>query len=69
MEHEMKSMIIDGKDNKVTFYEFPYYLSKFLPRLWLIFFDARLLLLDVTDFSLQSHGSRFAPVNGTKMGT
>ncbi|KAJ0813812.1 hypothetical protein HanPSC8_Chr17g0778021 [Helianthus annuus] len=28
MEHEMKSMIIDGKDNKVTFYEFPYYLSE-----------------------------------------
>ncbi|MFS7947378.1 putative phosphoglycerate dehydrogenase [Helianthus anomalus] len=26
MEREMKSMIIDGKDSKVAFYEFPYYL-------------------------------------------
>ncbi|GKE34632.1 hypothetical protein Tco_1453954 [Tanacetum coccineum] len=29
MEREMLSMIVDGKDSKITFDEFPYYLRKY----------------------------------------
>ncbi|KAI3756400.1 hypothetical protein L1987_56220 [Smallanthus sonchifolius] len=97
MEREMLSMIIDGRDSKVTFYEFPYYLSEqtrtlltsaafvylknidfskhtrnlapasrtillsgpaelyqqMLAKALAHYFDAKLLLLDVTDFSLK----------------
>ncbi|KAI3677400.1 hypothetical protein L2E82_51683 [Cichorium intybus] len=30
MERQMLGMIMDGKDSKVTFYEFPYYLREAL---------------------------------------
>ncbi|KAI7740178.1 hypothetical protein M8C21_013483 [Ambrosia artemisiifolia] len=97
MEREMLSMIIDGRDSKVTFYEFPYYLSEqtrtlltsagvvylknidfskhirnlapasrtillsgpaelyqqMLAKALAHYFEAKLLLLDVTDFSLK----------------
>ncbi|KVH91805.1 AAA+ ATPase domain-containing protein [Cynara cardunculus var. scolymus] len=98
MEREMLGMIVDGKDSKVTFYEFPYYLSEqtrvlltsaafvylknidfskhtrnlapasrtillsgpaelyqqMLAKALAHYFEAKLLLLDVTDFSLKS---------------
>ncbi|KAM0030110.1 putative AAA+ ATPase domain, ATPase, AAA-type, core, AAA ATPase, AAA+ lid domain-containing protein [Helianthus debilis subsp. tardiflorus] len=112
MEREMKSMIIDGKDSKVTFFEFPYYLSEqtrtlltsaafvylknidfakhtrnlapasrtillsgpaelyqqMLAKALAHFFDAKLLLLDVTDFSLklQSKYGASAKTNSLK---
>ncbi|KAI3689815.1 hypothetical protein L2E82_47785 [Cichorium intybus] len=97
MEREMLGMIMDGKDSKVTFYEFPYYLSEqtrvlltsaafvylknidfskhtrnlapasrtillsgpaelyqqMLAKALAHYFEAKLLLLDVTDFSLK----------------
>ncbi|XP_076951896.1 uncharacterized protein LOC143625465 isoform X2 [Bidens hawaiensis] len=97
MEREMLSMIVDGKDSKITFDEFPYYLSKqtrvlltsaafvylknidfakhtrnlspasrtillsgpaesyqqMLAKALAHYFEAKLLLLDVTDFSLK----------------
>ncbi|XP_024996948.1 ribosome biogenesis ATPase RIX7-like [Cynara cardunculus var. scolymus] len=97
MEREMLGMIVDGKDSKVTFYEFPYYLSEqtrvlltsaafvylknidfskhtrnlapasrtillsgpaelyqqMLAKALAHYFEAKLLLLDVTDFSLK----------------
>ncbi|KAI3691818.1 hypothetical protein L6452_31620 [Arctium lappa] len=97
MEREMLGLIVDGKDSKVTFYEFPYYLSEqtrvlltsaafvylknidfskhtrnlapasrtillsgpaelyqqMLAKALAHYFEAKLLLLDVTDFSLK----------------
>ncbi|KAI3693655.1 hypothetical protein L1987_76603 [Smallanthus sonchifolius] len=97
MEREMLSMIVDGKDSKITFDEFPYYLSEqtrvlltsaafvylknidfskhtrnlspasrtillsgpaelyqqMLAKALAHYFEAKLLLLDVTDFSLK----------------
>ncbi|KAI3727678.1 hypothetical protein L6452_16296 [Arctium lappa] len=97
MEREMLSMIVDGKDSKITFDEFPYYLSKqtrvlltsaafvylknfdfskhtrnlspasrtillsgpaelyqqMLAKALAHYFEAKLLLLDVNDFSLK----------------
>ncbi|PWA66454.1 ATPase, AAA-type, core, P-loop containing nucleoside triphosphate hydrolase [Artemisia annua] len=97
MEREMLSLIMDGRDSKVTFYEFPYYLSEqtrslltsaafvylknidfskhtrnltpasrtillsgpaelyqqMLAKALAHYFEAKLLLLDTTDFSLK----------------
>ncbi|KAK9059314.1 hypothetical protein SSX86_021933 [Deinandra increscens subsp. villosa] len=97
MEREILSLIMDGRDSNVTFYEFPYYLSEqtrtlltsaafvylknidfskhtrnlapasrtillsgpaelyqqMLAKALAHYFDAKLLLLDVTDFSLK----------------
>ncbi|KAK1409003.1 hypothetical protein QVD17_41229 [Tagetes erecta] len=106
MEREMLSMIVDGKDSKITFDEFPYYLSEqtrvlltsaafvylknidfskhtrnlspasrtillsgpaelyqqMLAKALAHYFEAKLLLLDITDFSLKvqsKYGSSF----------
>ncbi|KAL8263854.1 hypothetical protein R6Q59_021984 [Mikania micrantha] len=105
MEREMLSMIIDGRDSKITFYEFPYYLSEqtrtlltsaafvylknidfskhtrnlapasrtillsgpaelyqqMLAKALAHYFEAKLLLLDVTDFSLKLQCKYGAP--------
>ncbi|KAG5539595.1 hypothetical protein RHGRI_019960 [Rhododendron griersonianum] len=79
MEHEMVGLVVDGKDTKVTFDEFPYYLSvsllhcfvyvftnldqyishfeelyqQMLAKALAHYFEAKLLLLDVTDFLLK----------------
>ncbi|GJN38179.1 hypothetical protein PR202_gb27196 [Eleusine coracana subsp. coracana] len=82
VEQELKRLVTDGADCKVTFDEFPYYLSKqrspstpeILPQLAVLFccqalqlyqqmlakalaqyFEAKLLLLDPTDFVIKIH--------------
>ncbi|CAH1418863.1 unnamed protein product [Lactuca virosa] len=104
MEREMLGLIMDGKESKVTFYEFPYYLSEqtrvlltsaacfylknidfskhtrnlapasrtillsgpaelyqqMLAKALAHYFEAKLLLLDVTDFSLKLQ-SKYGP--------
>ncbi|KAL8196260.1 hypothetical protein R6Q57_025260 [Mikania cordata] len=60
MEREMLSMIIDGRDSKVTFYEFPYYLSE-LTRTLLT--SAAFVYLKNIDFS--KHTRNLAPASRT----
>ncbi|GJR83283.1 putative adenosinetriphosphatase [Tanacetum coccineum] len=60
MEREMLSLIMDGRDSKVTFYEFPYYLSEQTRSLLT---SAAFVYLKNIDFS--KHTRNLAPASRT----
>ncbi|XP_024993999.1 putative cell division cycle ATPase isoform X3 [Cynara cardunculus var. scolymus] len=60
MEREMLSMIVDGKDSKITFDEFPYYLSK---QTRVLLTSAAFVYLKNIDFS--KHTRNLSPASRT----
>lgn len=60
MEREMLSMIVDGKDSKITFDEFPYYLSE---QTRVLLTSAAFVYLKNIDFS--KHTRNLAPASRT----